>query len=309
MEGFWFRPADARVYALWRIGFAMVALLNLIDLWPHRATFFSENGIVDRETFLGAPFDPARWSLFEFLESELGVTMVFLIVAVALVCLGIGWFPRVMIAIVFVWQVSYTYRAVPVVHGWDILLRIQAFLLLISPLGPSVTSWWKACREGGGTERIVTSVPRYGLLLMQWQLAVLYWQTVWLKVADVSWRNGEFFSYFMLSIYSRFQGIEWADRLVLSSILTYATLVIELAIPLLLWCRKTRWLGFLLGFGLHLSILVVAKVWLFSLTVLVPYLAFLERADLDRWQTRLREWRNSVGKSEGKNQTRREADA
>ena len=295
IEGFWFRPVDARIYALWRMGFALVALLNLVDLWPHRAAFFSTEGIVDGETFLGPPYDPMRWSLFEWIGSEAGVTAVFLLVAVALVCLGIGWWPRVMIALVFAFQVSYTYRAVPVVHGWDILLRIQAFLLLFSPLGPSLIAWWKQGRgEGDDGSRLAqwaAEVPRYGLLLVQWQVAVLYWQTAWLKVADVSWRNGEFISYFMLSIYSRFQGPEWADRVLLSSVLTYATLVIEIAIPLLLWNRKTRWLGFVLGAGLHLSILVVAKVWLFSLAVLVPYVAFLDGRDLDhctRWWDRRR---------------------
>lgn len=296
MEGFWFRPVDDRVYALWRVGFALVALLNLVDLWPHRASFLSENGIVDRETFMGPPFDPLRWSVFEWVGSEGSVTVVFFIVAAALVCLGIGWWPRVMIAIVFAWQISYTYRAVPVIHGWDILLRIQAFLLLFSPLGPSLSAWWKRGHRGEIVGRamgaMVAEAPRYGLLLVQWQVAVVYWQTAWVKVADISWRNGEFLSYFMISIYSRFQSPAWADRVMLSSILTYATLAIELAIPLLLWNRKTRWLGFLLGAGLHLSILAVAKVWLFSLTVMVPYLAFLDGRDLDQvsawWRGRMR---------------------
>lgn len=293
IENFWFGASDPRTYALLRVAFSVVALLNLIDLWFHRATFFSDAGIIDREAFTGPPFDAMRWSVFQWIESGPGVTSVFLGVAVALICLGLGWMPRLMILIVFVFQVSYTYRGAPVVHGWDILLRIQAFILLCSPLGPSLITWWRSGQSGPVARKagrvVMTRLPRYGLLLTQWQLAVIYWQTVWLKVADVSWRNGEFISYFMLSIYSRFQGTEWADRVLLSAFLSYATLLIELAIPLLLWNRKTRWLGFLLGIGLHFSILVVAKVWLFSLAILVPYLAFLERSDFDRlavWRRR-----------------------
>ncbi|MCB1229575.1 MAG: HTTM domain-containing protein [Verrucomicrobiae bacterium] len=274
----WFGPADIRVYDWLRVAFAVVALANLIDLWPHRAAFFSSEGLIDHAAVAEAA-GPWRLSVFQGADSPVMVTAIFIVVAIALVCLALGFWPRVMIAIVFVWQLSYTYRAFPIIHGWDILLRVEAFILLISPLGRTLGEF--VMRKTGEIERLRDTVPRYGLVLTQIVLAVIYWQTVWLKAPDPAWRSGEFISQFMLSIYSRFQTPAWADWQVASALLTYATLAIETAVPLLLWNRRFRWLGFVLGFGLHLGILAVSPIWLFSLTILVPYFAFLSGEDID----------------------------
>ncbi len=282
-EAGWLGPVDARIYGLLRVAFSVVVLLNLADLWPHREAFFSGEGMVDRETMRTAHGVGWRVSLFHLADSPAVVTGAFAVAAAAAVCLGIGIWPRVMIILVFAWQLSYTQRAFPVIHGWDILLRIQAFILMISPLGPSLRSiLGRAAGGGGAVRRSAVWAPRHGLVLMQVQLAVVYWQTIWLKLADVSWRNGEFISYFMMSLYSRFPSAAWAHWETASALLTYATLVVEISVPLLLWQRRTRWLGFVAGFGLHLGILAVSTIWLFSLAILVPYLAFLEGDDLDR---------------------------
>ena len=63
--------------------------------------------------------------------------------------------------------------------------------------------------------------------------------------------------------------------------LTYGTLIFELAIPILLFFPRTRWLGFLSGIGLHLAIMLLSTIWIFQLVILVPYIAFLDRRDMD----------------------------
>lgn len=273
-EDVWLGPGDARVAALVRIAFATVALLNLLDLWPHRAAFFSDAGLIDAETARERARVP---SILFALGSPAAVTAVMGAAALAMACLALGILPRLMVALVFAWQLSYTARAGLVIHGWDILLRAQAFVLLISPLGPSLAALWR-----GGMAASAAMVPRHGLLLLQIQLAVVYWQTVWLKAGDAAWRGGEYVSYYMLSLYSRFPGEEWAGRELLSSLLTHGTLAVELAVPLLLWNRNTRLLGLAAGLGLHFSILAMSQVWIFSLTMVPLYLAFLQGEDLDR---------------------------
>jgi hypothetical protein len=283
IEGFWLGPADARVYALLRIAFSMVALMNVVDLWPHRLAFFSGTGMT------GNPEDRECLSAFLFAGSPHLVSTVLVVAALAAVWLAVGVMARPAIVILFVWHTCYSCQGYPLAHGWDVLLRILALILLVSPLGPSLQEWpgrWN-CRSGAG-RRSVHLVSRHGLMLTQMQLAVVYWQTVWLKVPDTHWRSGEFFSYFMMSIYSRFPSAAWARWEVVSAALSHATLLAELAIPLLLWNRRTRMLGFAVGIGLHFSILVVSHIWLFSLAVLVPYIAFLDGGDLDRLGSRLR---------------------
>lgn len=268
-ERFWLGPADGRVYGLLRIGFAGVAGINVLDLWPHRLAFFSDAGMIGPP-----PSEGAIPGVFSAIGSPAGVTAVLAVALVAAVWLAVGVAARPAALILFLWHVSYTGQGDPVLHGWDVLLRSLSFLVLISPLGPSLPEW--IARGGRG------SVPRYGLILVQWQLAVLYWQTVWLKVPDAAWRSGEFFSSFMMSNYSRFPAAGWAHGEVVSALLSHGTLLLEAAIPLLLWHPRTRWLGVAAGLALHGAILAVSRLLLFTLAVWVPYLAFLEGNDLDR---------------------------
>ena len=283
LDQFWLGPADPQVYAVLRIGFALVALLNLIELWPHRHAFFSNAGIIDlaatRAEISTAPY----FSIFYLNDSVTFVTGAFIVSAVAMVLLALGILPRAMIAIVFVWHLSYTYRAFPIVHGWDIILRLTSFFLLVSPLGGTyrLARWL-----GSETRAVARQVPRYGLALFQLQLAVIYFQTVWLKLNDAYWRGGEFISYFMLSIYSRLPKAFWADQLLLSNALTFGTLAIEVAVPFLLWRERTRVWGFFLGWGLHLGIACLSHIWMFSIVMMMMYLAFLTGPDLARLRSR-----------------------
>ncbi|MCB1078268.1 MAG: hypothetical protein KDM64_10630 [Verrucomicrobiae bacterium] len=282
-ERLWLGPVDARVYAIIRIAFAVVALINVIDLWPHRLAFFSGEGMT------GHPAEQSGLSVFRQVESPAGVTVIFLVAAASAVWLGIGVMARPAAVLLWLWQMSYTSQGYPLVHGWDILLRIEALILLISPLGPSIPQWLAQVNgKPGAIRRSDGMASRHGLVLLQIQLAVVYWQTVWLKVLDAYWRNGEVISYFMMSTYARFPSAQWAHWDLASALLSHLTLLVEVAIPLLLWNRRTRMLGFFLGIGLHGSIVLVSHILLFSLTVLVPYFAFLDGRDLERWSGRLR---------------------
>lgn len=289
VDQFWFKPVDARIYAWIRIGFAVVALINLADLWQDRHSFFADTGILDLATARANAADQPLFSIFFWISSESAVTAVFLVTALALACLGLGIFPRVTAIWAYVWHVSIVNRAFPIIHGWDMVLRIFSFFIMISPIGNALRLRWNKHRSAEPKslpntedESSLEMLPRYGLVLFQIQLAVIYWQTVWLKLSDQFWRNGEFISYYMMSMYTRFPDSAWADRLLISNVLTYGTLIAEISIPLLLFFKRTRVLGFVVGWGLHLGILAMSNLVVFSLIMLVPYLAFLDNDDIQR---------------------------
>ena len=72
-------------------------------------------------------------------------------------------------------------------------------------------------------------------------LFIIYWQTVIQKLDDQYWAKGESITYFLLSHHGRFLGswpVAWHDLL---DKINYLTLIIELAIPILLWIRNTNY--------------------------------------------------------------------
>lgn len=275
---FFWGPSDPRTYALVRIALATAGLVNLVDLWPYRHEYLASTGMVSLDLIRNGARGGLYGSVFFWVTSETGVTAVVLLAALALLALGAGVWTRAAAALVFTWHVSYSLRAFPVLHSWDSILRIYSFIVLVSPTGRI----WSASHVIRPDPRDAEPVPAYGLRLMQWQLFVIYLMTFWLKTPDPFWRNGQLLAYFSVSVFSRTPNElflirhEW-----LSAIGTYLSLAVEASVPWLLAFRRTRALGFLAGFGLHFMIGATAMLAVFSVCMIPPYMAFLDRRDID----------------------------
>lgn len=284
-----FRREDERIYAVVRMAFAAVALLNLVFLWPDRLVFFSDTGLLDREVAISQA-SPVFLSIFRLARSEAAVTFCMLVTALALVMLMAGVGARPAAFWVFVWHVSYTARAPLPLTGWDMVLRSFSFLILVSPMG---RSWTLPAILRGCGGMVHASVSCHGLVLMRLQVLVMYWQAVLRRVVspDPYWGNGEFLSYFLLSHHARWPGqwvLEYESLLACG---TYAIQLAEVAIPVLLWVKKTRWWGALLGFVLHAGISLFARdLGLFFLSIMMSYLAFLRTEDVERLEHWMRHW-------------------
>lgn len=283
VENEFFKPEDPRVYAVVRMAFACVALLNLWELWPFAPAFFSEAGMIDAEVARRQGW-PAYLSIFEFAQSPEAVQGVLWITFTALCLLFCGIWTRVAALWVLIWHVSFTSRALVAATGWDMVLRSFSFLVLVSPRGDSCSlhALWRS-----GFRMPTIPVAQYGLVLMRLQVATVYWQTVLHRTlnADRYWLNGEFLSYFLLSSHSRMSGAWVRENESLLHLFTHLVQLVEVAIPVLLWVRRTRWTGILTGVLLHGGICISAKGFeLFFLTMIMSYTCFLDRTDMDRLQ-------------------------
>jgi hypothetical protein len=71
---FFWGPSDPRSYALVRITLAVAALVNLVDLWPHRYEYLASSGMVPLDGLRQATTGKYYGSLFYAVSSEAGVT-------------------------------------------------------------------------------------------------------------------------------------------------------------------------------------------------------------------------------------------
>ena len=214
-------------------------------------------------------------SLFNYFQSSFEVTIIFIFAIIASLTLAWGKWARTTLFVCFFIQLSFIHRAPASTTGWDSILTNLGFILLFSPLGKDWNPW-NLFRQWN-KKQLNLKAPQYGLVLIQLQVFIIYWQTVIQKLDDQYWVKGESITYFLLSHHGRFPGswpVAWHDLL---DKINYLTLIIELAIPILLWIRNTRRLGLWIGIGLHLSIAILGvNLALFSLTMIVSYLAFIE---------------------------------
>jgi hypothetical protein len=276
---FFWGPADPRTYAVVRIGLSLAAFANLIQLWPVRYEYFAAAGMIGNDATRTTAAGRLYGSIFYVVSSRSGVTGVFLVAAIAMIGLGAGVATRACALVVWMWHLSYSGRAFPILHSWDALLRIYSLLVLVSPLGRV----WSVSGARRPRASDMEAVPIYGLRLMQWQLLVVYVTTLWLKVPDPFWRNGQVCAYFSMSFYSTtpdstfFARHEWV-----SALQTYLSLAIEGSVPWLLWMKPTRLAGFIGGLTLHLAIAVTSILAIFSVCMVPGYLSFLDGDDIDR---------------------------
>lgn len=272
-------PVDARIYRMVAAAFAVAAAALWVDIWPLRYSLCAATGM-----FGATPEESIGLNVFAWLSSEAWVTAFFVAAALAILGVFFGLMPRLSVGLVYLWAISYSHAAPFALGGFDTVFRTTAFALLLSP-APRVWAWRTRQAEQASSQ---FRASRYGLRLLQWQLMLIYVCTVWLKAPDRYWRSGEVISYFGMSLFSRFPDPSFARLGALDGVLTYATLLLEALLPVLLWVRRSRWLGIALGLGLHLGITIVGKLGLFSLAMVPLYLAFLEDEDLERCRHVLR---------------------
>ena len=267
-------PADPRLYACLRISFALVALINLVLLWPERDVWFTTAGIIDQDMMRQCYARPYL-TIFSFCQDHLSVSAFMILSGVAMVMLMLGVKPRWAAVIVLVWQVSYTTRATLALGGWDSILRAISLIMVFSPL-PNV---WTLSRSKCGE---VEETPNYGLTLLRMQILVIYWQAVFERLESTYWLNGEFMSFYLLSHNARWPGLWVTDWGLLLKLVTFGVLLLEVALPLLLFSKRWYRLGIVLGILLHGGITIMSiNLIMFFLTMLVLFAACLRSADMD----------------------------
>ena len=270
-------PVDERRYALVRIAFGIAALAILIELWFYRSSALSAAGMIN-EGAVHQLLPGISYSIFSVFTGPIGIAILFLVTAVATILLIAGMLPRLMLVIVYVFHLSVSLRAPVIISGWDGVLTCWAFILLFSPLAPGwgIARLWRSRKNNPGTT-VGAMVPRFGLVLLQVQVAVIYWEAALrrLVIGDQFWRDGSFMTYFLLSHHGRFEGTwpyYWQESL---ELMTHVSMLMELAIPVLLWIPQMRGYGIILGVLLHVGIAVLSiNIFLFSVTILLMYTVF-----------------------------------
>jgi hypothetical protein len=274
-EAFWFSPEPTSSLAIFRIAFSALTFLWTLSLLPDLDAFFSPDGIEPPH-----PVDLAHgyWGVLNVVDTRASVLALFIVLLAASVALLVGYRTRLASVVVFVGIVSFMQRTPSIFNAGDVLIRSCAFFLMFAPAGASLSvDRWRRHRDSFWV--FPTSTP-WALRLIQVQVSVLYLASVWEKLHGAAWRNGTAVSLSLgLQDFQRLPAPGFVvHSLLISSVMTYLTLAVELMIGLLVWHRGARPLVLALGVGLHLSIDAGLRVGFFSEAVLTSYLAFLSPA-------------------------------
>jgi hypothetical protein len=281
---FWFAPISARPLGAFRIVFGLLVLFHLALLWPEADIWLSDAGYL-RGTEARELAGPLRWSPLQVWQSPAVAHAALAGTAMLAALLTVGWHTRAVAVGLYAALLSIHHRNLLTASGADVLLMIVAFWLMFAPCGAafSIDERRRAQRLGGESDRII--VP-WAQRMIQLQVALVYFITAAMKACGGLWRDGTALYY----VLSNGEARRWTLGLTGSReaimVLTYTALVVEFALPLLLWFRRTRPWIILAGLALHGGILLTVNIPVFGELITACYLLFLTPEELNtflRW--------------------------
>ncbi|MCU0697566.1 MAG: hypothetical protein MUC96_13650 [Myxococcaceae bacterium] len=301
---------DTRTLGLFRIGFGLLLISNLLDrtgfFGDDLVSFYSNDGIWPNHYALFLPPTPGYWSLLSGFSTPTEVRLAMLAILAIYVAYTLGLYTRVMQVLALLALESVNFRFLLPQHGGTVVMNIIALWTVFIPLGdrfsldalfaslrqhPGATSDALARREWlEGRAATRSGLAVFGLFF---NFAAIYFFNTVHKLG-ASWRDGSAVHYLLWQNRMATHLAEFVrlhEPAFLSPALTFGTLVIEGSLVVLLlspfFQEKTRPAALACIWGLHGGIALMTTLGPFSysmmtfglLTVTPGLWAWLER----RW--------------------------
>ncbi len=271
---------DVRSLALFRMAISVLVLIDLCARSSLLRAMFTDDGYFTRaladDFYVIASGSEAfsYWSLHKLSGAVEFQAFLFCLTAVVAVCLLVGFYTRVASVLLWILVASMQARNPLLNTSGDMLLKMLLFWSMFLPLG---AYWsWDAKRKGSAVLKQVSSFATAGVIL---QLCYMYLFTGLSKCNEI-WFRGEALDYVMhLSIYTR----ETANFVLhfpyLMKLVSWATVVGEIGLPLLLflpvWTHAMRWLNIISFWLMHGVIALTMAIGLFSYISMAGWLPLL----------------------------------
>ncbi len=285
-----FREGSATSFGLFRIVIGAIIFINLAMVFLQFNVWYSETGLVPENFSAISHQGVARFGLLNNVTNPTLTLAVYLLTMLAALLTTFGFFTRAATIVLFVGLVSLHHRTMDILHSGDTLMRAYAFILMIAPSGAAVSvdrliRIWKGQEEPG---HVMISI--WPQRMVQIQLAIVYFTTVWQKALGSYWIDGTATWYTAhLREFERFPmpGVMLTPAGVAFS--TYFTLFVELAMATLVFAKPLRKWILLAGLGLHIGIEYSMNIPLFAFVILSGYVCHYDGEEIKGWARRLGE--------------------
>jgi hypothetical protein len=208
---------DLRALGIVRILLAIYLLADLGQRALDMGAFYTEDGVFPHAAAIKHTGHILVYlSPYMYVSTTTGVSILFLITALAGIGMLLGWRTRIMTAIAWYLTISLHYRNGLVLHSGDVYLRLLMFWSLFVPMGARFSLDGLAAARRAHGQPIPTRVTSFGTAALLLQVAFVYWFTAILKNAP-EWRGEGTAIYYALSIE-------------------------QYAVPLGQWLLQVRWL-------------------------------------------------------------------
>lgn len=297
VDRWWFGYGSPVTMDVFRIAMGFLIFTNLVMVGIDFEAWYTERGFVPVD--IGALYfhESPRLNLLAGVTDARFTLAFYVLVTLCALLTCIGLWTRVSSIILTLGLITLHHRNGVILNGGDLVMRMGALYIALGPSGASCSVDRLIRQWKGSAPAVPELVSLWPQRLIQFQVALVYFTTVWHKAFGTHWRDGTATYYplhlnefhrFWLPDFMR----EWPPFIMAT---TYGTLVVELALATLVFFKPWRKWALLGGVGLHLFIEYAMNIPLFGLLMIATYLSFFEGEEVSAWAKRVGERLKRMG--------------
>jgi hypothetical protein len=290
-------------FGLFRIVICTIAFINLAMIAIDFDSWFTQRGFVpleaakqysqDAMTWVGThrlPFPIPRINFLAEVTSTPIIAAFYGLTMLACLLTLVGLWTRVSSIVLALGVITLHHRNLLILHGGDTAIRQYLILVALGPSGAALSLDRVIAVWQGRAPRELPPISLWAQRLVQFEIAIMYFTTVWYKWMGSHWRDGTATYYIhQLKEFDRFPVPWFMDRQPFVGLTTYGTLLTELALATLVFYRPFRKWILLAGVLMHGYIEYRFNIPLFAFIVISAYICFFDGEEVSAWARRLGE--------------------
>lgn len=274
-DRFFFEEKPTESIALFRfVWMAMLLVYYVMDV-VNIQDFYGPHALISLET-TRAEFPLYHLNLFHLVnpsyEFTYGLMAVFII---SLFFSMIGLFTRYSLIVALICMTSFHQRNIWILSSSETLMRIMMILLVCSPCGHTFSVDSLLAKRFPQFKK-KENWPVWALRLIQIQLSVVYIWTVWHKLKGDNWIDGTAVYYATrLENMINFSVPYLMDSMIFLKMMTWGTLLLELALGTLIWVKEIRKPVIVAGILFHVGIEYIMCIPFFEINMMILLMVFI----------------------------------
>jgi predicted DCC family thiol-disulfide oxidoreductase YuxK len=288
----WFQDKPTAPLEITRMGVGAALLLHYGMATPYLFTFWGDSGWMPRELIAEKITDPWMQSAFFYLTAPWQWTAFHAVFLFCSAAFMLGWRTSWVKWLVLIGHISYTSRNSQMIYGAHRILSSLLVILCFAQIGRAMSLdrvrevRFAKLKDLKAHPAAFTS-PWAGACtrLMQIQMAVLFFFSATDKLEGRDWWEGNaIWKVFVADDYYNGTLLDlFASHYWMVNVATYATVLIEIAFPFLIWQRSSRPYLLAGAIFLHLQFALLMNLYCFSFVMIMGHMSFVR----PEWLTRL----------------------
>ena len=287
-HGWMFGYGSPVTMGLFRAVFGAITFINLAMVSIDFRAWFTETGYVPTELLDRWNNGDFRFDLLAHVTNPDVAAVFYGLTMLAALLTALGFWSRISSIALLVGVTSIHHRCPDILHSGDTLMRVMLLYIAVAPSGASCSLDRLIALKKGTAPPEPAQVSLWPQRMMQIQVAIVYFTTVWHKSFGQWWLNGTATWYPpQLDEFDRFPVPHFFDQQPMLAVMTYGTLLTELGLGTLVFAKPLRKWVLLCGLLLHAGIEFRMNIPLFSFITVSTYMTFYEGEEVTAWAKRL----------------------